>query len=74
MVTELQSASEEDKRELDIRKIGNAALMRPLYMALVMGPMALFREEAVVKSNHYDWHDHYLYVVGVHIFGGMKCA
>jgi hypothetical protein len=57
----------EGKRTIlqSLTKITNADLLRPLYLAVVMGPLALFREEALLHCHKQDWHEHALYLVSI---------
>jgi hypothetical protein len=45
--------------------MANADMLRTLYIALVMGPLALFRDEALIRAHNHEWPDHVLYRVSL---------
>jgi hypothetical protein len=61
--TYVSDAEGDETKELE--SIANADLLRPLYIALIMGPLGLFREESLIYTHRHEWQDHTLYLVSL---------
>jgi hypothetical protein len=51
----------------ELGDIKNSDLLRPLYLAIIMGPLAIFRDEPLIYTHTHGWHDHALYLVSDNI-------